>query len=109
MTAPLAEVVLWGNETVRAAKLARERDTADRRTRVFQMEQFFIEHGPRLLAVASAAVEWDARQEEMAAGLKRGWDRPAYVTADINLTNARCALRAAVQGEEGGEANAEDV
>jgi hypothetical protein len=30
--------------------------TADRRLRVAECEQFFAEHGPRLLAVAEAAI-----------------------------------------------------
>ena len=94
MTAPLAEVVLWGNETVRAAKLARERDTADRRTRVFQMEQFFIEHGPRLLAVAEAG--------------ERLWDYAAHAPicvypakpCDCGLNEALAQWYAAAKGEK---------
>ena len=79
------------------ATMVRSLRTAD------MLSRFYSEHGPALLTVCRLVVEWDARQEEMAAGLKRGWDRPAYVTADINLTNARCALRAAVRGDAGGE------
>ena len=97
MTAPLAEVVLWGNETVRAAKLARERDTADRRTRVFQMEQFFIEHGPLLLSVAAAAVE-------MREATKFYFGRHSIESdadgGSVRLANAASAFDAAARGEK---------
>jgi hypothetical protein len=54
---PLTEIVAEGREVSKRAHLATERMTADRRLRVAECEQFFAEHGPRLLAVAEAALE----------------------------------------------------
>ena len=103
MTAPLAEVVLWGNETVRAAKLARERDTADRRTRVFQMEQFFIEHGPRLIAVAEAALKMRRVYDYAIPILIEGPGGTAVeIEADTMISEADAAFDAAARGEKAG-------
>ena len=96
-TCTLAEIVAEGRrleETVQSAIDLRMPTLADEL--ISRRNEFRAEHWPALLAVAEAAVEWEAAAEA----------RYSYCTiedrkrVDDRWMAARAALRAAVRGEE---------
>ena len=89
MTPPrsLAEIVEEGERLEADARVAE----AERMTKTLEvceeiLVEFFREHGPRLLAVCRAAVEWEEGESQKI----------------VPCGNCRhCNLRAAVRGDEG--------
>lgn len=96
MTAPtartLAEIVAAANR--RHAEIESATMGTTRSMLTAELARFYAYHGPALLAVAEAAVEWEAAED--------AYDHSFDPTPDlvIGRVNASLALRAAVRGEE---------
>lgn len=86
----LAEIIEEGRELERAMRADVPWEIWSKASRA--REQFFIEHGPRLLAVAAAAVEM--READMAYG-----DNPTRETL-LRRVSANIAFDAAGRGEK---------
>lgn len=106
MTAPaartLAEIVAEGRRLEEsAAFVGREsvpwEEFSDAGARV---EAFYTEHGPALLAVAEAAVEWEAADAEQRRVPAWSRDTDLFERMLFRSQSATRALRAAVRGEE---------
>lgn len=104
MTAPaarIAEIVAEGRrleETVQSAIDLRMPTLADEL--ISRRNEFRAEHWPALLAVADAAVEWEAADEEQRRVPAWSRDTDLLERMLFRSQSATRALRAAVRGEE---------
>lgn len=88
----LAEILAEGKRLEAAASAA---GTFDYRPAVLSLHDFYIDHGPRLLAVAEAAVEWAMADDEYDAVPPSSRDTDAFESNLFRRQAARRALSAA--------------